>query len=443
MAGPLHSHGNRYPPGVQHEHASPWLHHGLLRLVGALLVAGVIAGGTLVLTRMIAKSPAEPPRREAIRVDCRDGAACALAEEVALDVWSERRALGEPIDVVVDAAALAELAAGGARWTVLDPDIDATAGAEAARLRAHVLADGGDWFAEFRDYTAIEAHIEELAAMAPSRASVHGIGSTLDGRTLWALRIGGQSPDALPMLINGAQHAREWISAMSATCIADRLVRDYDSDPRIRSFVDSTEAWIVPVVNPDGYQYSWGQDRYWRKNRRGGYGVDLNRNFSVAWGGAGSSALKRSQVYRGDRPFSENESAALRALAKREGIRAHVDLHAYGQLLLFPWNHGEQPTDDHARFAGIGDEMASAIYAQHKNGYRLLRGVELYPAAGTMNDWMYGELGATSFTIELRPRSGSGFVLPPAEIKPTCDEALAAVLALRASRHLRDVGDSP
>jgi hypothetical protein len=50
---------------------------------------------------------------------------------------------------------------------------------------------------------------------------------------------------------------------------------------------------------------------------------------------------------------------------------------------------------------------------------------------------MYGDAGALSFTIELRPKSGTGFVLPPAEIKPTCDEALAAVLALRASRHLR------
>ncbi len=415
-----------------------------------VFVAGLLALGAGVVSFAVAQvTRSESGRqpmlsagaRAAIRVDCRDAAACALAEELALDVWTEERAPGEPLDVVVDASALARLIAAGAVWVVIDADVDATARAEAVRLGGPAASANPDFFAEFRDYRAIEARLTSLVELAPQRASIEGIGSTLDGRAIWALRVGGKRDEAsagqrVPMLINGTQHAREWIATMSATCIADRLVRDYDSDPAIRAFVDTTDLWVVPVVNPDGYQYSWGQDRYWRKNRRGGFGVDLNRNFSVAWGGAGSSGLKRSQTYRGDKPFSEPESTALRALVKREGIRLHVDLHAYGQLVLFPWNHGDKRTDDHQRFAAIGDEVGSAIFSAHQNKYRLMRGVELYPAGGTMSDWMYGEAGATSFTIELRPRSGAGFVLPPSEIKPTCDEALAAVLALRASRHL-------
>ena len=76
--------------------------------------------------------------------------------------------------------------------------------------------------------------------------------------------------------------------------------------------------------------------------------------------------------------------------------------------------------------------MASAIFATHKNRYELMSAVELYPAAGTMSDWVYGGAGALSYTVELRPRARrGGFVLPPSEIEPTCDEALAATLALR------------
>lgn len=409
----------------------------------AAVVAAVIAATTFVLASLVA--PTTPSTasalapRVAIRVDCVDAAACARAESAALDVWSEQRGPGLPLDVVVPEAALVDLRAAGVTWTVLVPDIDAAARAEAERLEhfqrsGAALGDSGagDWFAEYHDYVAISAHLQRLADAAPERASLHGIGSSLDGRPLWALRVGGAHPDDAPMLINGTQHAREWIAAMATTCVADRLVREYDGDEAIRQFVDTTELWIVPVVNPDGYQYSWGQDRYWRKNRREGYGVDLNRNFSVAWGGAGSSGLKRSQTYRGGRPFSENESAALRDLAKREGIRLHIDFHAYGQLVLYPWNHSDKPTDDQARFAALGDRLASAIHAAHGTQYRLMRGVELYTSAGTMTDWMYGEAGAVSFTIELRPRGGNGFVLPPEQIRPTCDEALAAVLALRA-----------
>jgi carboxypeptidase T len=235
------------------------------------------------------------------------------------------------------------------------------------------------------------------------------------------------------MLVNGTQHAREWISAMATTCVADRLVRRYGTDPAIRAFVDKTELWIVPVVNPDGYQHSWAQDRYWRKNRRGGHGVDLNRNFGVAWGGTGSSSFKRSETYRGERAFSEPETVALRDLAKREQIALHIDFHAYGQFVLHPWGHTAAPARDRDRFGALGDRMASAIFAEHQNRYRLMSAVELYPASGIMSDWMYGEAGALSFTIELRPGGRGGFVIPPSEIGPTCDEGLAAVLALRGA----------
>lgn len=393
------------------------------------LAVGVVVAGVVALAVSVGDE-----RRVAIRVDGDDVRASAIADAIALDVWSESRGPGLPLDVVVSASALDELSAADVDFVVLDEDIDATADAEAERLAtvsvAAADADADVWFSEYRDFTAIEARLKSLAETYPDRATLHQIGSSIDGRAIWALRIGGTHDDDVPMLINGTQHAREWIAAMTATCVADRLVRDQDKNPDIEAVVDSTELWLVPVVNPDGYQYSWGQNRYWRKNRRGGHGVDLNRNFSVAWGGGGSSGSKRSDTYRGERPFSEPETVALRDLARREEIRLHVDLHAFGQLVIFPWNHDGKRSDDHARFAAIGDTMASAIFAQHQSLYRLMRGVELYPAAGTMTDYMYGEAKALSYTIELRPRSG-GFVLPPNQIKPTCDEGLAAILALR------------
>jgi len=394
-----------------------------------------IALGIGVAAGLAARPASRPPVRLAIRVACDAAAPCRLAESLAIDVWSEHTGPGLPLDVVVSSASLADLAAAGVSWQVLVPDIDAVAAAEAARLR-DPAARTADWFGDYHDGNAITAHLRELAERAPARAALQAIGNSLDNRPIWALRIGG-GPDATPMLINGTLHAREWIAAMVATCVADRLVRDYDTDPAIRAFVDHTQLWVVPVGNPDGYQYSWSTDRYWRKNRRDRFGVDLNRNFSVGFGGAGSSGTRRSETYRGPYAFSEPESSALRDLARRERIALHVDFHAYGQLLLYPWGYTGSPAKDRDRFAAFGDRMASAMFAPHQTPYRLSAAIELYPAAGTMLDWMYGEVGALSYTIELRPAwpGGSrGFVLPPEQIRPTCDEGLAAVLALRAAR---------
>ena len=385
--------------------------------------------GTTALLAVARLAPAPTPTRAPHRIAIRVAPANApLAEALALDVWSEDRGPDLPLDVVVDTRALAQLDRAQVAYEILVWDLDAAARAEHARV---TVAHTGDWFAEYHDYRGITEHVHELAELAPDRAQVAPIGSSLDGRTIWALRIGHRG--GTPMLIDGTQHAREWIAAAVTTCVADRLVRDYDRDPKIRDFVDHTDLWVVPVVNPDGYQYTWSTDRYWRKNRRDRHGVDLNRNFGVAWGGDGSSARKSSEVYRGERPFSEPESTALRDLALREHVALHVDFHAYGQLVLYPWGYTATPSKDAARFAAIGDRVASALFAPHETRYRLMRAVELYPAAGTMTDWMYGEAGAMSYTIELRPRGGSGFVLPPEQIRPTCDEGLAAVLALRGA----------
>ena len=94
---------------------------------------------------------------------------------------------------------------------------------------------------------------------------------------------------------------------------------------------------LVPVLNPDGYEYSRTKDRYWRKNRRknsgskcdegilhhgfedaangvmvDSYGVDLNRNFGKGFGEGGASTDPCSIFYTGPEAFSEPESAALR-----------------------------------------------------------------------------------------------------------------------------------
>src|SRR5687768_12102164 len=228
-----------------------------------------IGAGALLLSALLLRTT--EPTRTAIRVNH------PLAEALALDVWTEHRGAGDPIDIVVTERELARLAASGIAYDVIDPDIDATAAAEALRLQT--TRPGKDWFAEYHDLEDTGGKLVELARLAPDRAKLHVIGGSVEGRPIWALQIGRGSTK---MLVNGTQHAREWIATAVSTCVADRLVRDYGRDAKITAFVESTELWVVPVVNPDGYQYTWAGDRYWRKNRRSKHGVDLNRNWGVA-----------------------------------------------------------------------------------------------------------------------------------------------------------------
>jgi hypothetical protein len=106
--------------------------------------------------------------------------------------------------------------------------------------------------------------------------------------------------------------------------------RRYGADPAITSLLKSTELWFVPVANPDGYDYTFSTERFWRKNLRDnngdgqitvGDGVDLNRNYATKWGwdNEGSSPDPASETYRGPAPASEPETQAVDRLLDRVG----------------------------------------------------------------------------------------------------------------------------
>ena len=286
------------------------------------------------------------------------------------------------------------------------------------------------FFADYRDGAAIDAHLDELAAEHPDVARTFAIGRSYEGRLIRVIEIGRGD---VAIAIDGGHHAREWISVMTPACIADRLVRGDTSDPRIHRILDRVRFAIVPIVNPDGYAYTWTTDRSWRKNRRGGNGVDLSRNYSVGWGTAGSSDDPTSPNYRGEAPFSEPETRAMRDLFDTRAFAAHVDFHSYSQVLVYPWSHRRDDPPDRDRLALIAERTRAAMTAAHGERYTVRAGSELQRGAGgTAGDWSYGERGALSLLVELRPGSaaGGGFELPPDQIIPTCDEALAGVLAL-------------
>lgn len=343
---------------------------------------------------------------------------------------------GEYVVTIAQEALLEQL---GIQRTVILDDIRPAIRQEREqieRLEAQRGADprGVSWYTNYKTLAQIDQRMNELAAAYPHLATFVTLGTSHQNRQINGLRISGDASVKPAVLFNGCQHAREWVSPMTVMYIAEQLLTQYDSDPEIKAIVDSVEIHVVPVTNPDGYQYTWDSNRLWRKNRRnngGSFGVDLNRNWSVGFGGAGSSGSAGSDVYRGPSPLSEPENQALRNyyVANPQFV-AHVDYHSYAQEILQPWGYVEPWSQKPPDFVGVetlGEAMREAIRAVHGMTYPNASGsggVGL--AGGIFPDWSTNE-GAIGFTIELRPSSsgGGGFQLPASQILPTGQENFA------------------
>ncbi len=330
------------------------------------------------------------------------------------------RRLGMPVEVLVD-------------------DVPAHVEAE-RRANEEAKSEGaarGDWYTAYHTFEEIHARLDGLIAMYPDHVHAADAGASLEGRDIRGVRIGtGEAGSKPALLFNGCQHAREWVATMVPTYAADELAAGYGSDARITALLQLVDVYIIPVVNPDGYYYTYasGGDRFWRKNRRnngtGCYGVDLNRNWGVDWNGSESTSENTcSDIYVGSGPFSEPESAAMRDfILARPNIVGHIDFHSYAEVILQPWAYTNVLPPDHDEIDALGEDMSQAILGVHGTYYPHGGGDDLlYLASGVFPDWTYGETGAFGYTIELR---GTSFELPASQIRPTCEENLEAVLAM-------------
>lgn len=290
----------------------------------------------------------------------------------------------------------------------------------------------------YHTYAEIVTELRQLQSNFPAISQVQELGTSIEGRKILALKISDNAAveeDEPEILFIGGHHAREWIAVDVPFFLAKYLLENYDQDPRIRSLIDNGEIWIIPLLNPDGHQYSVTSNRLWRKNRRnngdGTFGVDLNRNYSYEWGGPGSSGDTFSEIYRGPRAFSEPETGIVRDLANRHNFVAMISYHNYSQLVLFPWGHTNSPAPDRTLLDQLATSLADSIFGVHAVRYTPQQSSDLYLASGDATDWLYGETRAPSFTIELRPRSSRpGFILPESQIQPTFEENLPAALWL-------------
>ena len=70
---------------------------------------------------------------------------------------------------------------------------------------------------------------------------------------------------------------------------SSQLNDTFTTNDETKYLLSNYNFYFIPIVNPDGYIYTWSNDRFWRKSRNINkntqcVGTDLNRNFNYAWG---------------------------------------------------------------------------------------------------------------------------------------------------------------
>lgn len=199
----------------------------------------------------------------------------------------------------------------------------------------------------YLSHSEINNYIHEMAASIRKinpKISVDVIneGWSIEKRQIKSITIKYREKSNNPVIfIDAGIHAREWHSNSMGLFLINKLADEAAADTS--GIIFHTTFVIVPNVNPDGYEFSRKGDKMWRKTRKRitseCIGVDGNRNYDIRWSEGTAELNPCSQVYKGDKPFSEPETKIIKNIMLRykESCQMYISIHTYGNSILYPW----------------------------------------------------------------------------------------------------------
>ena len=292
--------------------------------------------------------------------------------------------------------------------------------------------------------------LHDLAVLYPDIMHLESLGTSYEGRDIWMVKLSDNvaiDEDEPGVLLMGAHHGNEKPSYEILIFMIQHMLEYYgkpntdddedgqvnedpidgadndqdgqiDEDPseeRVRDVMNGTQIFLIPMVNPDGVEANSRKNcapnygPFGFKKEITSYGVNLNRNYAYRWFlyyifpvqfHFWMNVLDSSFNYRGEHPFSEEETIAVKNFVEDHRISISASYHSYGEFLFFPWTHSSQRTPHEALFQSIGENISRI------NGYYLYLGEStIIPrfggTLGTSENWLYGMREILSYTIEL------------------------------------------
>lgn len=145
-------------------------------------------------------------------------------------------------------------------------------------------------YKKYYNYTELTGLLQSLAQKYPLITNLSSIGQSAQGRELWVMRITKDPNMDIPgkpkFKYVGNMHGDETVSRQVLVYLIEYLLASYGEEPRVTELVNTTDIYIMPSMNPDGFEKSVEGDCMGENGgRNNAKNMDLNRSFPDQYDG--------------------------------------------------------------------------------------------------------------------------------------------------------------
>lgn len=252
----------------------------------------------------------------------------------------------------------------------------------------------------YQTYSSLTTELQNYADEYPEICRLSSLGQSVNGRELWAMLISDNpdtEEDEPEFKYVSTMHGDEVVGTEMCLYLIDLLLTEYISDDRITDLVDETEIWIVPLMNPDGYE---------SETRFNARGIDLNRNFPVFPDDYDGTFFDEEPLNLTGRQI---ETQHVMKWSADNSFVLSANIHTGALVVNYPYDDDGlgsvfSPTPDEELFVEIslrysihnGPMWNSSVF---EDG--ITNGADWYSVDDGMQDWNYRYLGCNEVTLEL------------------------------------------
>jgi carboxypeptidase D len=300
----------------------------------------------------------------------------------------------------------------------------------------------GSSVAGYSTYAELSTRLQDVADAYGASQTVNAdlcrlisLGQSVNGLEIWALLITANpdvEEDEPEFQYISTMHGDEILGTELSLRFIDLLVASYGTDADITALIDATAIWIVPLMNPDGYE---------SVTRTNANGVDLNRDFPTFpedWGGTIFSGASLDESGR------QPETQHVMAWSAANSFVQSANLHGGALVVNYPYDDddvgsfNDAPSPDDLLFEDISSRYAVNNPPMFNNPSPsnavggIINGSLWYSIDGGLMDWSYRYLTCNDVTLELSVNK----LPPPRQLDQFWIENQDAMLAYLAAVHM-------